>query len=150
MSYRAILPILLILLLAAACTAPAAAPVGQPAGAPAVDRDYSSTRTGDNGILRATYTSELDSFALNELHAWTLHVETTEGAPVENAIITVSGGMPEHNHGMPTQPQVTEELGGGDYRVEGIQFQMGGWWTVTFTINAGGVQDSVMFNLQLE
>lgn len=61
MSYRAILPILLILLLAAACTAPAAAPVGQPAGAPAVNRDYSSTRTGDNGILHATYTSELSS-----------------------------------------------------------------------------------------
>jgi len=149
MLYRVVLPILLLLMLAAACTAPAAA-VKQPARTPAVARDYSSTRTGDNGFLRATYTSELDTLALNELHAWMLHVETTAGAAVEHAVITVSGGMPEHNHGMPTQPQVTENLGGGDYRVEGMQFQMGGWWTVTFVIDAGGVQDSVTFNLQLE
>jgi hypothetical protein len=39
---------------------------------------------------------------------------------------------------MPTRPQVTEELGGGDYRVEGMQFQMGGWWTMIFDIEAGG------------
>ena len=58
--------------------------------------------------------------------------------------------MPEHNHGMPTQPQVTQNLGGGDYRVEGVQFQMGGWWTITFDIDAGGVQDTVTFNLQLK
>ena len=58
--------------------------------------------------------------------------------------------MPEHNHGMPTQPQVTESQGGGNYRVEGMQFQMGGLWTVTFVIEAGGVQDTVTFNLQLK
>ncbi|MCB0048163.1 MAG: FixH family protein, partial [Caldilinea sp.] len=78
-----------------------------------------------------------------------LHVETPEGAPVDDAVIAVSGGMPEHNHGMPTEPQVTEALGNGDYRVEGMQFQMGGWWTITFVIDAAGQQDSVTFNLKL-
>lgn len=124
-----------------ACTAPTATPAG---------RDYSTTRAGDNGLFRASYTSESDPIAINDLHTWTLHVETMEGAPVDDAVVSVSGGMPEHNHGLPTQPQVTENLGGGDYRVEGMQFQMNGWWTVTFDIDAGGEQDSVTFNLQLQ
>ena len=53
-------------------------------------------------------------------------------------MIQVSGDMPEHRHGMPTQPQVTQNLGGGDYLVEGMRFQMGGWWAVTFAIDADG------------
>ncbi len=144
MAYRIALLLLLPALLFAACL-PAATPGSEPA-----PRDESTTRIGDNGLLRATYISELDPIAINELHTWTLHVETLAGDPVTDAAIHVSGGMPEHNHGMPTQPQVTENLGGGDYRVEGVQFQMGGWWTITFDIDAGGMQDAVTFNLQLK
>jgi len=44
---------------------------------------------------------------------------------------------------------VTADLGGGTYQVEGMRFQMGGWWNVTFTIEADGVQDSVTFHLKL-
>jgi hypothetical protein len=57
--------------------------------------------------------------------------------------------MPQHGHGMPTRPEVTEELGNGDYRVEGMRFQMGGWWLIEFTIDAGDGQDTVSFNLML-
>ncbi len=117
---------------------------------PPADLDYSATRTGDNGVFRAAYTSDAAPVPINELHAWTLHIETAAGAPVENAVITVSGDMPEHGHGMPTKPQVTAELGSGDYRVEGMQFQMGGWWTMIFDIEAGGQADRVIFNLQLK
>lgn len=118
--------------------------------APPADLDYSATRLSDNGLFRVTYTSDLEPVPVNELHAWTLHVETADGAPVVNATITVNGDMPEHGHGMPTRPQVTQELGGGDYRVEGMRFQMGGWWTMSFEITASDVTDRVTFNLQLK
>ncbi|MFN3331403.1 MAG: FixH family protein [Caldilinea sp.] len=111
--------------------------------------DYSTTRASDEGRFVVSFTSALDPIVINQMHSWTLHVETADGAPVENAVIQVSGGMPEHFHGMPTQPRVTQNLGGGDYLVEGMRFQMGGWWTVTFAIDANGVQDSVTFNLRL-
>ena len=62
------------------------------------------------------------------MHQWTLHVERADGTPVDDATITVDGDMPQHGHGMPTQPQVTENLGNGDYLVDGLKFQMGGWW----------------------
>lgn len=141
-----------VLLLAAtigACSGSAAMPAMQMGGGAPADADFGATRTSDNGLFQVTYTPSLDPVAINELHEWTLHVETAEGAPVDDALITVSGGMPEHNHGMPTEPKVTASLGNGDYRVEGMQFQMGGWWTITFVIDAAGQQDSVTFNLKL-
>ena len=116
---------------------------------PPAELDYSTTRASDEGRFVVSFASALDPIVINQMHSWTLHVETADGAPVENAVIQVSGGMPEHFHGMPTQPRVTQNLGGGDYLVEGIRFQMGGWWTVTFAIDADGVQDSVTFNLRL-
>jgi hypothetical protein len=77
-------------------------------------------------------------------------VETADGQPVENAAIVVDGGMPQHGHGLPTQPQVTQNLGGGDYLVEGLKFQMPGWWEVKFRITADGQSDGVIFNLVLQ
>lgn len=141
---------LLVMVLLAGCMAPsgmAATPVDSTRP---IKFDLSATRLSDNGVFRASYTSDADPVPINELHAWTLHVETTEGAPVEHAVISVNGDMPEHGHGMPTKPQVTQELGGGDYRVEGMRFQMGGWWMITFDIAAGGKADRVTFNLQLK
>lgn len=103
----------------------------------------------DGGHFQVSFTSELDPIAINQLHRWTLQVAAKDGTPVEGATIAVKGEMPEHGHGMPTQPQVTADLGGGTYQVEGMRFQMGGWWNVTFTIEADGVQDSVTFHLKL-
>jgi hypothetical protein len=58
--------------------------------------------------------------------------------------------MPQHGHGLPTSPQVTQNLGNGDYLVEGMKFQMPGWWEVRFNILAGGQSDAITFNLTLE
>lgn len=111
--------------------------------------DMSTERTTDNGKFNVSFTSE-EAIVINQMHSWTLHVETADGQPVENATILVDGGMPQHGHGLPTVPQVTEYLGNGDYLVEGMKFQMGGWWEVRFDITAGDVNDTVTFNLTLE
>ena len=37
-------------------------------------------------------------------------------------------GMPDHDHGLPTQPQVTSRLENGDYLLEGVRFHMPGKW----------------------
>jgi len=103
----------------------------------------------DKGYYAVYYTSDVDPIEINRIHAWTLHVETVNGIPVEDAEISVDGGMPAHNHGLPTQPRVTENLGDGDYRVEGLRFHMGGAWQVTFTIESGGEADTVTFDLAL-
>jgi hypothetical protein len=130
-------------------------PAGMPAGhmfnsaAPA-GLDTATERLTDNGLYRVSFRSDLDPLAINQMHSWTLTVATADGQPVANAAITVDGGMPQHGHGLPTNPQVTEYLGDGRYRVEGLRFQMGGWWEVKFDISAGGQNDAITFNLILE
>ncbi len=135
----------------AACGGPAAAPVATPApqSAPA-DLDLATEISSDAGLYRVSYQSELNPVTINELHRWKFHVETADGKPVTGAKLSVEGGMPEHNHGMPTTPAVTADLGNGDYQVEGMKFQMGGWWEVKFNISAGDLTDTITFNLTLE
>lgn len=114
------------------------------------ERDYSMTRMSDGGLFRATIVPDNEPIPVNQIHTWTLHVETPDGAIVENAEITLDGDMPEHGHGLPTRPEVTRYLGNGDYLVEGLKFQMTGWWVMDFDITAGGETDRVSFNLQLK
>jgi hypothetical protein len=112
------------------------------------DLDLGTSKSSEQRRLAVSYKSELDPVRINELHTWIVHVETPDGEPIDDATIAVDGGMPEHNHGMPTQPIVTP-LGNGDYRVEGMKFQMPGWWTITVSVDSDGQQDSALFNLVL-
>ncbi len=101
------------------------------------------------GLFAVSYESELQPIEINRIHNWLLHIETTGGDPVAGAIVEVTGGMPLHNHGLPTRPLVTEELGDGNYRLEGMRFHMAGDWELTITIVADGKSDTVIVTLAL-
>ncbi|GLC24885.1 FixH family protein [Roseisolibacter agri] len=116
---------------------------------PPKDLDYSRTRASAGGAYRATIVPQGDSIPRNRLHRWTLHLETAAGAPVDSATVAVDGGMPQHGHGLPTKPRVTRHVGNGDHVVDGMKFNMGGWWVVTFRVAAASGTDSVVFNLKL-
>jgi hypothetical protein len=114
------------------------------------DLDYSTTRPTEQGLYEVSYVAEIHPIPINQIQQWTIHVEDDAGQPVEDAQITVEGDMPQHGHGLPTQPQVTRYLGDGNYLVEGLKFNMPGWWVVDFQIQANGQQDQVRFNLLLQ
>jgi hypothetical protein len=116
---------------------------------PPQDLDYARTRVSEGARYRATILPEGDSVPQGRLQRWTLHLETAAGAPVDSATLLVDGGMPQHGHGLPTKPRVTRALGHGDHLVEGMKFNMGGWWVVKFRVNAAAGQDSLVFNLKL-
>ena len=118
------------------------------AGAPN-ELDYSRTRRSDAGLYSATIEPKGDSIPKGKLQSWTIHLETAAGLPVDSASVTVDGGMPQHGHGLPTKPRVTRSLGDGDHLVEGLKFNMGGWWVVKFRVQASAGTDSVTFNLKL-
>ena len=86
---------------------------------------------------------------IGEFHQWVIDVRDTQGNGVYPARITMSGGMPSHGHGLPTQPQVTEHLGNGRYRIEGVKFNMAGPWVLEFGIDAAGAQDRARFDVEL-
>ena len=87
--------------------------------------------------------------AINQLHSWQVRVASSAGVPIAHARITVDGGMPQHGHGLPTRPQVTQELPDGTYLIEGMKFSMTGWWEIKLAIdspdNSDGA-DKVTFN----
>jgi len=111
--------------------------------------DYSRTRTSEQGLYRAAIIPEGDSILQGKLQKWTLHLASANGAPVSAASVAIDGGMPQHGHGLPTRPRVTRELGNGDYLVEGMKFNMGGWWVVKFHVASQAGSDSLVFNLSL-
>ncbi|MGH8455002.1 MAG: FixH family protein [Nevskiales bacterium] len=111
--------------------------------------DLGTTRLSRHERYRVTIRQRPEP-ALNELQGWLLHVETADGKPVSGARLNVSGGMPQHGHGMPTQPKIKAEAGAGDYRVEGLQFSMPGWWEVHVYVAQARHEDTATFNLILD
>jgi hypothetical protein len=99
--------------------------------------------------LIVTYTTPAGPPEINRMHSWILHVENASGVTVEGALIEVVGGMPEHDHGLPTLPRVTEELGDGDYKLDGMRFHMSGNWEIVVTITTDEGTSEVTIKLQL-
>jgi YtkA-like len=112
--------------------------------------DYSTTRTSSGGLYKMSYTPSIAPIPINQLHTWTLQLENAKGQPINDATILVNGDMPQHGHGLPTKPVVTDKLGNGNYLVEGMKFQMTGWWVMDFAVTTAGKTDKIEFNLMLE
>ena len=116
---------------------------------PPADLDFARTRVSEHAMFRGTIKPAGDSIPRGKLQTWTLHIETADGAVLDSATITVDGGMPQHGHGLPTKPLVTRHLGQGDHLVEGMKFNMGGWWVVKFRVGTAAATDTLVFNLKL-
>ncbi|MEN8719742.1 MAG: FixH family protein [Oceanococcaceae bacterium] len=114
--------------------------------APALASDFAPLQ-GEHYQLRVA--SRVSPVVINRIHAWELDLRDREGQPVTQAAITVRGGMPAHNHGLPTAPEVTQELAPGRYLLEGMKFQMGGEWEVNFQVDAEPGQETLTLRFSL-
>ena len=108
--------------------------------------DLALTRPSADSKYLVTLQPPAKPAAINQLHAWQLKLTSPSGVPVANARIQVDGGMPQHGHGLPTRPQVTRELPGGGYLIEGMKFSMTGWWEIKLAIDGPAGADRVTFN----
>jgi len=113
------------------------------------DLDLSRSKATEQSFYVATITPEDGEPKVGPLHSWVLALTTADGTPVEGASVSVDGGMPNHNHGLPTAPRVTADLGEGRYRIEGVKFSMPGWWVLTVTVDGPQGADRATFNLML-
>lgn len=116
---------------------------------PPDDLDLSLTHTTEHGLYIGTLVPATAPVPVGTIQSWTVAVTTPDGKPVEGADLSIDGGMPQHGHGLPTEPRFTEDLGGGRYKVEGVKFNMPGWWTLTLTVSSMAGTDSATFNLTL-
>lgn len=99
--------------------------------------------------IEISYQSALQPIVINRMHHWIVEIKTLDGLAVEHADVQVTGGMPAHNHGLPTSPKVTEYLGDGRYRVEGIRFHMNGLWEIRISVKRDGLDELVTIPLAL-
>jgi len=76
-------------------------------------------------------------------------VNDANGQAIDDATLAIDGGMPQHGHGLPTRPRATRCLGNGAYEIEGVRFNMGGWWEFEIAISGSRGADIVTFNLDL-
>jgi cytochrome c peroxidase len=111
-------------------------------------RDYAREKLSDAGTYRVSIRPRRQPIPLREFHQWIVHVESPDGVPSMLRSIGVSGGMPEHGHGFPSLPLATESLGGGDYLIEGVEFNMEGLWQIVFRLD-GLDTDRVRFDLDI-
>ncbi len=111
--------------------------------------DPASAQPTTLGRYRISYAAALDPITINRIHAWVVRITDAGGAPVANADIQISGGMPAHDHGLPTAPQATAYLGDGRYLIEGMRFHMGGAWELVLTVRAAQGTDSLSLSLDL-
>ena len=110
---------------------------------------FSLTRATDTQKFVVTLKPLTEPVAINQIHSWRIKLTTASGVPVTKAVFYVGGGMPDHGHGFPTYPRVTEQLGDGTYLLEGMKFSMHGRWEIKFAIQAADVSDMVTFNTMI-
>lgn len=113
---------------------------------PPAQLDLSLTRPSVDQRYVVTLQPPAAPAAINQLHSWQVRLVSPAGAPVAHARIAVDGGMPQHGHGLPTRPQVTQELPDGTYLIEGMKFSMTGWWEIKLAIDGPEGADKVTFN----
>jgi NHL repeat len=108
-------------------------------------------RTCSNGGRYHVSVSAPDPFPLNQLFGLQATVE--EGCdpprrPVA-ARLRVDAAMPEHRHGMNTEPVVTPR-GAGQFGVEGLLLHMPGRWELYFDVTDGAVTERAQLDFILE
>ena len=102
----------------------------------------------EKGFFRLSYESQLNPIVINQMHSWILHVDNADGKAVNDAEISVGGGMPQHNHGLATAPSIMA-IGNGNYQLQGLRFHMMGHWELELSIASGGIEDKVLVVLDL-
>jgi hypothetical protein len=112
--------------------------------------DLAAEQLSENKKFDLSYKSDIEPIPINKIHSWMLILKKASGEPVTGAEISLDGDMPQHGHGLPTAPEVTQDLGNGEYVVEGVKFSMPGWWVMNFSVKADGEADTATFNLMLE
>ena len=120
------------------------------ASEPAAEERSGWSATSDTGRLTGGSHPSRARSQIGEFQTWILELRTAGGVPVTGAEIAIAGGMPGHGHGLPTQPQVTEEMGSGRYRIEGVKLNMAGAWVIEVFVQTSAGRDRLRFDLAID
>lgn len=124
-----------------------AATVSAPDAPAAADNRWSTTT--DAGLYVVALAPRDGKPVIGAFHEWVIEVRDKTGTGVHPAQLSFDGGMPDHGHGLPTAPRVSDHLGAGRYRLEGVRFNMAGAWTLIVGVDAAQGRDRAQFEIEL-
>ena len=128
---------------------PEISPIGLPNGVN-IDREKLSL----DEQFKVSVKPSISYLPLNKIHHWMVTVTTPDGKAI-NPQLQVIGGMPLHGHGFSTELSITPSKEPGVYRLDGVKFNMIGWWQLVFILHGtdnGGTKttkDSAVFNIPI-
>jgi hypothetical protein len=133
---------------------------GSPRAVPG--RAEALTRRTQSGAYTVALSFEPTPPPVGALFAVQATVTQRDGTPLELGTVALDARMPQHNHGMETDPVdlpgVCEDADtepaacphpGGVYRTEGFKFHMPGAWTVTVDVRGARGPDSTSFVVEI-
>jgi hypothetical protein len=112
--------------------------------APREGLDLSRSKSTEKGIYEVSVEPESEPVEQGPLHSWIAAVRSADGRRHGCG----RWRMPDHGHGLPTAPKASH-IGDGHYRIEGVRFNMSGWWELRLTIDGSKGEDVVVFNIML-
>ena len=68
---------------------------------------------------------------------------------VKKVDIFINGGMPAHQHGLPTSPKAIWSDDKQTYVIKGLKFSMPGKWVLNFNINALNASDKDFISMEI-
>jgi len=122
-----------------------------PPPAPVPDNAGGGKVSGESnaGTYRVTWQSKPAPVPLNETFELDVEVADVAGGDVAALELAADAAMPDHGHGMNTQPRVTR-LGPGHFRVEGMLMHMPGYWELYFDLARGPLRERAQFVIELQ
>ena len=102
-----------------------------------------------SGLYRILIRPEAGGARLGPLHSWIVEIESSAGVPVRPTHLVFDGGMPLHGHGFETSPRLTDSLGPGVFRIDGIRFQMAGSWKIRVDVAGPEGADFAIFDVEV-
>ena len=115
---------------------------------PAAAQDGESIKSRKD-LYRLVAEPLLVPLRINRIHSWKLLLTDSDGQPITKASLSISGGMPAHDHGLATSPRIRELDSPGEYLLEGLRFHMPGEWQLIIEINTGKQMDIVEVQVTL-
>ena len=133
------------------------------APAPVVATDWGALKQTQSGKYRVGLEFVPVKPPSGELFEVAARFTEDNGTPIEDGSVTLNARMPQHNHGMMTDPindpgqcpPATSPGGataggrcrhpGGLYKTSGFKFHMGGEWTITVEVVGPRGPDSTSF-----
>ena len=108
---------------------------------------WPATKKTERGSYSVTVNPTKGAIDLNKHFSLDVTIEASDGA--DSLQVKVDADMPAHQHGMNTQPELSEK-GDSTYQVDGMLFHMSGEWVIMVDVTRAGRTERASFPVQVE